>query len=350
MRKGIKVLAAIAAATTASAMSLSAFAANYTSSTVYDAAKSEYTTTTNVTDAGTDEVAYLVTKANATGVDENSIVFIDQKQAVDGNVEFTFTFNAVDVAKFKDADIKVGTTSTAASNVTVTNPGTDNKVVVPNTDITVTYSVDGEGGRVLAVTSETNEVGAEQLVAEGKATASNQLSFVVAPDMGYKLATVNNEAAAPLNSDGLYTVSVSETAKNFVFKFEEDTTETTPTVTLNQLENAVEITDAKNSVMSYAGASLNSKGAGMYFAATADALGATNEAALKAGHLPKGVAHVAALKIGSDGKYAIRLAETFDAEYTKDNAFISETMYARAYVEDANGNRILSDTIATLSK
>ena len=352
MRKGIKVLAAIAAAATASTMSLSVFAApSYTSTT--ELVDGVYTTTTNVTGAGTDEVAYLVTKAGATAVDSNSIVYIDQQSATEGKVtEFKFTFDATDVTKFKNADIKVGTTSTPASGVTanVNDKGqAGDKVVVPNTDIEVTYKVDGEGGKVLAVTSETNGVGAEQLVAEGTATASNQLSFVVAPDMGYKLATVNGETAAQLNSDGLYTVSVSETAKNFVFKFEEDTTATTPTVTLNQLENAVEITDAKNSVMSYAGASLNSKGAGMYFAATADALGATNEAALKAGHLPKGVAHVAALKIGSDGKYAIRLAETFDSEYTKDNAFISETMYARAYVEDANGNRILSDTIATLN-
>lgn len=342
MRKGIKVLAAIAAATTASAMSLSVFAApSYTSTT--ELVDGVYTTTTNVTGAGTDEVAYLVTKADATAVDSNSIVYINQVQAQDGNATFQFTFDEAKVADFKNADIKVGTTSTAASNVTVTTPGTDNKVVVPNTDITVTYSVEGEGGKVLAVTSETNEVKLESLVKVGEATASNQLSFVVAPDMGYKLATVNGEPATALDANGLYTVTVNESAKTFVFKFAEDKTAETPTITTSNVGGSVTISTTKNSALAFAKASLNIKGAGMYFAATETALQDTTS--LQAGKLPDDVAHVAALKVGSDGAYAIRLAETLSSAEQGYQSFITGQMYARAYVEDAEGVRTLGDIV-----
>lgn len=344
MRKGIKVLAAIVAAATASTMSLSVFAApRYTSTT--ELADGVYTTTTQVTGAGTDEVAYLVTAAGAVTVDEDTIVYIDQEQAINGNADFTFTFNADEVEKFKNADIKVGTTSTAASAVTPGTDGVDNKVVIEDLDIEVTYSVDGAGGKVLAVTDAVTEVAPEDLLANGSATASNQLSFVVAPDMGYKLDTVNGAPAAQLDANGLYTVTVSESAKNFVFKFAEDTTAGTPTITTSNVGGSVTTSTDKNSALAFAKASLNIKGAGMYFAANKDALGTNNEEALKAGNLPVGVAHVAALKVGSDGAYAIRLSETFNAEYTSDKAFIGNTMYARAYVEGADGVRTLGDIV-----
>ena len=345
MRKGIKVLAAIVAAATASTMSLSVFAApRYTSTT--ELADGVYTTTTQVTGAGTDEVAYLVTAAGAVTVDEDTIVYIDQEQAINGNADFTFTFNADEVEKFKNADIKVGTTSTAASAVTPGTDGVDNKVVIEDLDIEVTYSVDGAGGKVLAVTDAVTEVAPEDLLANGSATASNQLSFVVAPDMGYKLDTVNGAPAAQLNANGLYTVTVSESAKNFVFKFAEDTTPGTPTITTSNVGGSVTTSTDKNSALAFAKASLNIKGAGMYFAATETAL--QDAASLQAGKLPEGVAHVAALKVGSDGAYAIRLSETFNAEYTSDKAFIGNTMYARAYVEGADGVRRLG-VIVTLN-
>lgn len=344
MRKGIKVLAAIVAATTASAMSLSVFAApSYTSTT--ELVDGVYTTRTQVTGAGTEEVAYLVTAAGAETVDENTIVYIDQKQALNDTAEFTFTFNADEVEKFKNADIKVGTTSTAASAVTPGTDGVDNKVVIEGTDIEVTYSVEGAGGKVLAVTDATTEVAPEDLLANGLATASNQLSFVVAPDMGYKLDTVNDKLAAALDANGLYTVTVSESANNFVFKFAEDTTPGTPTITTSNVGGSVTTSADKNSALAFAKASLNIKGAGMYFAATEDALGTTNEAALQAGNLPEGVAHVAALKVGSDGVYAIRLAETLSSAEEGYQAFITGQMYARAYVEDADGVRTLGDIV-----
>ena len=339
-------MTAIVAAATASAMSLSVFAVpNYTSST--ELKDGVYTTKTQVTGAGTDEVAYLVTTAGAQTVDEDTIVYIDQKQALNDTAEFTFTFNADEVEKFKNADIKVGTTSTAANDVIVTKPGTDNKVVVPNTDIKVTYSVDGGGGKVLAVTDATTSVDSSDLVKSGSTTASNQLSFVVAPDMGYKLNTVNGEQAAALDAKGLYTVTVSESAKNFVFKFAEDTTPGTPTVTTTAEAGSVVMeAQVKNSALAFAKASANNiAGAGMYFAATEAAL--EDAASLQAGKLPEGVAHVAALKVGSDGAYAIRLSETLNssekpADYTE---FIKTTMYARAYVEDADGVRMLGDIV-----
>ena len=342
MRKGIKVLAAIVAATTASAMSLSVFAApRYTSTT--ELADGVYTTTTQVTGAGTDEVAYLVTAAGAETVDESTIVYIDQEQAIDGNADFTFTFNADEVEKFKNADIKVGTTSTAASAVTPGTDGVDNKVVIEDLDIEVTYSVEGAGGKVLAVTDAVTEVAPEDLLANGSATASNQLSFVVAPDMGYKLDTVNGEPAAQLDANGLYTVTVSESAKTFVFKFAEDTTAGTPTITTSNVGGSVTISTEKNSALAFAKASLNIKGAGMYFAATETAL--QDATSLQAGKLPEGVAHVAALKVGSDGAYAIRLAETLSSAEDGYQPFITDQMYARAYVEGANGMRTLGDIV-----
>lgn len=343
MRKGIKVLAAIVAATTASAMSLSVFAApSYTSTT--ELVDGVYTTTTQVTGAGTEEVAYLVTAAGAQTVDENSIVYIDQQSATEGKVtEFTFTFDATDVTKFKDADIKVGTTSTAASAVTPGTDGVDNKVVIEDLDIEVTYSVEGAGGKVLAVTDAVTEVAPEDLLANGSATASNQLSFVVAPDMGYKLDTVNGEPAAALDANGLYTVTVSESANNFVFKFAEDTTVGTPTITTSNVGGSVTTSTDKNSALAFAKASLNIKGAGMYFAATETAL--QDATSLQAGNLPEGVAHVAALKVGSDGAYAIRLAETLSSAEEGYQAFITGQMYARAYVEDADGVRTLGDIV-----
>lgn len=342
MRKGIKVLAAIVAATTASAMSLSVFAApSYTSTT--ELADGVYTTTTQVTGAGTDEVAYLVTAAGAETVNENTIVYIDQEQALNDTAEFTFTFNADEVEKFKNADIKVGTTSTPASAVTPETDGVDNKVVIEDLDIEVTYSVEGAGGKVLAVTDAVTEVAPEDLLANGSATASNQLSFVVAPDMGYKLDTVNGAPAAQLDANGLYTVTVSESAKNFVFKFAEDTTAGTPTIVTSDVGGSVTTSTDKNSALAFAKASLNIKGAGMYFAATEEAL--QDMASLQAGKLPEGVAHVAALKVGSDGAYAIRLAETLSSAEKGYQAFITGQMYARAYVEDADGVRTLGDIV-----
>lgn len=342
MRKGIKVLAAIVAAATASTMSLSVFAVpRYTSTT--ELADGVYTTTTQVTGAGTDEVAYLVTAAGAVTVDEDTIVYIDQEQAINGNADFTFTFNADEVEKFKNADIKVGTTSTPASAVTPGTDGVDNKVVIEDLDIEVTYSVDGGGGKVLAVADATTSVDSLDLVESGSATASNELSFVVAPDMGYKLDTVNGELAAQLNANGLYTVTVSESAKTFVFKFAEDTTAGTPTIETSDVGGSVTILTDKNSALAFAKASLNIKGAGMYFAATEEALQDTTS--LRAGNLPEGVAHVAALKVGSDGAYAIRLAETLSSVEEGYQAFITGQMYARAYVEDADGLRTLGDIV-----
>lgn len=329
MRKGFKVLAAVMVVAMLCTMSLSAFAASHVTETTLE--NGVYTTTTTVTanNAG-EQVAYLVYKPETEGAapSTSNIVYIDQKAATGTTAMFSFSPDAEDAG----ALIKVGTTSAAAS--AVTGPAA---IVLPAALVDVTWSVEGGNGTVALVSGETlDESGAKEGVALG------ELTFVISPDMGYKLATVNGVAAS-VNANGYYVATVTAEVKNFVFAFAEDSTPVATTATADgaSITYSAEPTATNKAFVlgTAAGAFTN---AGMYFSMDAAKLADLGDGS----SIPEGVVRVQALKVGSDGKFAIRMIES-QGEDGYERFITGATIYAKSFVK-ANGVYTFGSEVITI--
>ncbi|MBQ3553785.1 MAG: hypothetical protein IJA08_03815 [Clostridia bacterium] len=333
MRKGFKVLAAIMVVAMLCTMSLSAFAASHVTETTLE--NGVYTTTTTVTtDNSGEQVAYLVYKPATAGdaPSTSNIVYIDQKAATGTTATFSFSPDAADAG----ALIKVGTTSAAAS--AVTGPAA---IELPAALVDVTWSVAGGNGTVALAAADgvtLDESGAKADVALG------ELTFVVSPEMGYKLATVN-DVAASVNANGYYVATVTAEVTNFVFAFEAvagaAATSAESTAASITYSEAADATNSAFILGSAAGAFTN---AGMYFSMDADKLANLGDGS----SIPEGVVRVQALKVGSDGKFAIRMIETLTEapqDYVK---FITGSkIYAKSFVK-ANGVYTFGSEVITI--
>ncbi len=342
MRKGIKLLAAIVAAATASTMSLSAFAATYTTTTVYVGDK--VTVTTEVTGAkGEEEVAYLVHKADAVvdALDSTTIYYIDQKTAsAEGTAEFSFTADK-SIAEGVGSVVKAGTTSQAYG--TEVTPEEEKDGVVKVAEYTVTYSVSGGNGTVYAVSELTDGQDLPEAAA-GSVKGGESVSFLVVPAMGYQLSKVTVdgvENASPTTSaGGIFTATIT---KDCAVTFEFAAAAGEATATTND-GTTVEYRDvsSRNTITAFAKATGAVKEAGILFSMDQEALAGVTDI----DSLPEDVKKFSALAIGSDGSFAIRLVEDMASGEVPDGyeAFITAaTGYARAYVVESDGSVTFGD-------
>lgn len=127
-----KIAAMIVASATFMAFATSGFAASVTTTTTYNKISDKVVVDVNVTGAQTGkEVTYLV-KSKDTG---NKIVYIDQKTATDGKVNFNYKVAKSDITKL-GATVQFGTDGTEAitgyGDIQFTTPG----VTCPNATIT----------------------------------------------------------------------------------------------------------------------------------------------------------------------------------------------------------------------
>ncbi len=302
MKKGLKALVAIVAAgALLMSMSLAAFAATYTTETVYvtgDNTKVEVTT--NVTGlSGSEQVAYLVTSNN-----DSEIVWVDQKAATNGAVEFKFKTAAAN-AKGAGSTILVGSESIAAGSFDA-----DKQNLIKLADATATWSValDQEGkahGMVYAVEAE-NVTGSVK---------GSVVTFVALPDAGYALAGITkdgaevpfvagtNERAFPLDADA-----------EFVFTFEA-VAAGAPTAAFTGTTLAV-----VDKTVSIPAKATNATEFGILVGAGATALDAAAISAMEPNVAVNGIAKYAALGANEDGAFIISLIDDGDVfgarEYT----------------------------------
>ena len=281
----MKLLAAIVAAATVCAMSVSAFAAAPVATTTTTYSGNDVTVTTNVTGAvANEEVAYMVKKTGATAAELNkeTIYYLDQKTAnASGTLDtpFSFTMAKSKIAGAASATVLAGTTSTAAGDFGYT-VDSETTSVINLASCTVTYTVTG-GGRVILAQAALGDVNAG-----GSATAlkTDEISFWVIPEVGKELATVNGVDATLTN--GIYTYEVTGDVE-LVFAFT-DAKEAANLV--DDVEPAVDADAEKPTVV-----------------ATGKATGAFTEAGLKI----NGVKYPA-LGFGVDGAFTVTVIETVE--------------------------------------
>ncbi len=299
----MKLLAAIVAAATVCAMSVSAFAATVTTTTSYDG--DNVTVTTTVTGASEgEEVAYMVKKTGADTLNNETIYYIDQKTAGAGGVvaPFSFTMAKSKVTGAESATVLAGTTSTAANASNYTVDGKNGAVinVVETVNCTVTYTV-GAGGKVFV--KGTSDVALGGVAANGEKTgeAGSTITFVVIPDAGKKLA-------GDITLTGgcyVYEVPNAETA-TINFTFEDAVGEATV-------------------VASGEGITIDLDAEKPTITAIGKATGAFTEAGLKIGNT-----EFKALGFGTDGAFMVTVIEDIaEGEGTAADATINAELYIR---------------------
>ena len=344
MRKGTKVLAAFIAAATASAMSLTAFAApTITGNTTYTGTD-EITVTTNVTGAvANEEVAYLVYKSDKAATDDGAILFIDQKTAdSNGSATFTFTGSKADIVNAVGSTVKVGTSSTA-NGADLTDATT---LKLESFDIT--YSSGANGKAYAVVAGE---------IVESPITTLGEVTFAVTADAGYEFSKVlvndvEKVGVAP-NADNLLTLTLA--ADDVVsFEFKAISSETAVSATTTVGGGSVSYTEGTedNSVIARGKAAGFIKEAGMFISAGSAELAAQKDsgsANLITGNTNK-VGKFAALALGSDGSFAIQLLENLSSDSASVAAdyepFItSATMYGLSYVVKADDSVVFGDVV-----
>lgn len=317
MRKGIKVLAVIAAVATASMMSVPAFALEYATTTTYNTETGKADVVTNVTGAAPGEqVAYLVYEG-ATPTD-STIKYIDQKPA-DSSGAAQFSFSADKAIK---AMSYVGTTSTASSLNNVKTGGTAEVGV----DCVVTYTTDGNGFVTVAADDA-------ELVDGGSATSKNEIVFVVAPKAGYKLVGYTEDGGAVTNvtmtGDGTtytYSVPAGKTEVALKFIFDEDNT---------ALEVKLDSVTKEENTLTAVAKVTGATGAGIVVGANLDALEKGEYESYEA------------LAVGSDGIFAIVLTETVDEGAS---AFITTSTAVKAYAKTDEGYTFSGAQVAQEAK
>lgn len=323
MRKGMKVFAALIAAATASAMSMTAFAASVSVGTTYSG--DDVTVTADVTGAAAnEEVAFLVHATGATTYDNSTIYYIEQDTADEhGAVSFSFTDAKSKIITATGSTVRVGTAS-IANNDSLTN---DTKLKISK--YTVNYTVDGIGGRVLAADTTGWTEGDAAGSGSVQSNDDGQVTFTVIPDAGYALDTVKKDGTAVTTTatDYSYTYTVDANC-SFVFAFKKieaaNATLSTSTET-NALK--VDDTNKKSEAITYAKVDSGAYDEiGFVFAKTAEELNAPVAATAK---------YFKALAVGSDGSFAIQLSETAadGVEWADADRFLSDTMYAKSYVK-----------------
>ncbi|MBQ4515846.1 MAG: hypothetical protein II978_03545 [Clostridia bacterium] len=325
MRKGMKLLAAIVAASVVSTMSISAFGLSYNTETTYDDGTVSVTTTVTLAEQEKDdEIAYLVYAGNE--ANSTTIKYIDQKNA-NGASSLTFDWTTTDATI--NANAYVGTTDTAAS--AAENEGKNNLVKVAGYN--VTYSVEGNG--VVIPDSElSSEIDGETGVAVS-GTLSNVAEgvFHVFPEPGYRFTGV--EGATATASDGGVTQTISFTADATIkFVFEEDTNAATLTAPAGAENDKVEA----ESVYKIAKATGALTEAGILVATTDEAKTAlsayvTAGTANRAQMVEDGIYIMKAWQIGSEGIYAVKV----------NDAAITEDAAVAAYAVGKNGTCYVAD-------
>lgn len=299
MRKGMKLLAAIVAASVVSTMSISAFGLSYETSTNYS--DGTVTVTTNVTLAEQekdDEIAYLVYETNE--ANSNTIKYIDQENANGREaMSFTWTTTEADI----NATAYVGTTDTASS--AANNEGKTNVVKVAGYD--VTYTVSGNGIVLLAE----DVVEGEELgdVAES-ASLTNVASavFYVFPEVGYVYKNVTGVDNATSFDEGKAVKIEFAGNANITFNFEKAAGDVALTAESSPAEKA-----ADGVAYKFAKVTGPVKQAGILVAAAGDAdavaaLNAKNISSL-ADAKAKNVYALKAYQLGSTGIYAVNVTD-----------------------------------------
>jgi hypothetical protein len=294
MKKGLKALVAIVAAgALLMSMSLAAFAATYTTETVYVAGdNTKVQVTTNVTGlSGSEQVAYLVTSNN-----DSEIVWVDQKPATDGAVEFKFKTAAAN-AKGAGSTILVGSQSIAAGEFDASKQN-----LIKLADATATWSVakgadDKEHGKVYAVEAEN---------VTGSVTGS-AVTFVALPDAGYALTgiTKNGEAVAFVAGTNERTFDLAANAE-FVFTFSA-VAAGTPTAAFTGTTLAV-----ADKTVSIPAKATNATEFGILVGEGASALDAAAIAAMESNVNVNGITKYAALGANEDGAFIISLTDNGD--------------------------------------
>lgn len=199
MKKGLlRALSAVVAISMLFCMSMVAFADGVSQNvvTTYNPSAGTVTVTSEVTGAQSGEqVAFLVEKGE-------NIIWIDQQLASGSAVTSSFTAS---VNEAKDAVVRVGTTSTAASQI---NEGT---VTLPN--YTVNWEVEGSNkATVIAVVND-------NVIAQG-GTTSDEVVFYFAAPANEELVAVNGAVPVIIGDAVAYTITENTT---FTFTFAEKT-------------------------------------------------------------------------------------------------------------------------------
>lgn len=323
MRKGMKLLAAIVAASVVSTMSISAFGLSYETSTNYDGEK--VTVTTNVTLAENekdDEVAYLVYEGST--ADSTSIKYIDQENANQReSMQFTWTTTDADI----NAVAYVGTTDTASTSAT-TPEGKTNVVKVAGYD--VTYTVNGNGIVMLAEEIEDGEELGD-VTENASLTGVASAVFYVFPEVGYAYKDVSG-VDTETSFDGGKAVEIVFTGNaNITFNFEAASGE----VALATYAEISESVDVTNGVVSkFATVSGAVKEVGILVAPDATAAEKLLNVTSVADAKTKDIYALKAYQVGSTGIYAVSVT---------DKAKIKEGAAVAAYAIDANDNLIIAD-------
>ncbi len=330
MRKGMKVFAALIAAATASAMSMTAFAASVSVGTTYSG--DDVTVTADVTGAAAnEEVAFLVHQTGATTYDNSTIYYIDQDTADEhGAVSFSFTDAKSKIITATGSTVRVGTASIA--NDSSLTDATTLKV----NDFTITYS-SGEHGTAYAIVSNAADT-------SGSVTTAGEVTFAVTADPGYTLdkVTVNGVEKEGLTlTDNLVTISGLTADAKVAFSFKAIETTVAASATTGTSGGSVSYAEgANNNVLARAKVAGSVKEAGMFISADSTALEAQKTSG-KASIVESTsrIGKFKALAVGSDGSFAIELLEDMSGTVAEDyKQFITSTaMYGLAYAETDTG-------------
>lgn len=187
-----KIAAMIVASATFMAFATSGFAASVTTTTTYNKISDKVVVDVNVTGAQAGkEVTYLV-KSKDTG---NKIVYIDQKTATDGTVNFNYKVAKSDITTL-GATVQFGTDGTEA----ITGYG-DIQFTTPE----VTYSN--------ATITFYRDPLCENAITGTPAFGTNETVYaMVVPADNYEVKSVKvNDNAVEANSSGVYTITNANT-------------------------------------------------------------------------------------------------------------------------------------------
>lgn len=311
MKKGLKkTLATVIALTMLLSMSVCAFAAELNVVTTYDvdADAENVSVVATVTDAGSDQVAFLAKKGE-------NIIWIDQQAAVSGTASSTFKTSKANAG----AIVSAGTSSVAASAVAGSGSET---IELPSYTVTVAEVVNGK------------------VIADASSTA-DYVTFTVAPAVGYTLSKATATTAAG-TSDVVFvgdTKKVKVTADT-TFNFEFVAVEAVAVAAPAAPTAAGVAADGEGKVATIAGSAQGAVEYGMLIANAADEallaeVDTVAEIAAIDENAESGVRKYKALGASEDGKYIISLK---DAAGT----FFDGTLAYKAVLYSVGSNVALS--------